>query len=503
VALPLANWSPTGQQATIFDMTSPGAWEALVSDYTYPNGDAPLNRIFEIARLHGVTTIVKEPRYIDADWRSQLARFYNGTFRRYPSVCHRLHFFTKPVPSDLEDLSGLQDAYRGYAVLRPLPLSPVGKTMISPPPDMDDAVRCESTETVDLFGWPFEIRSMPFISQDTQFLRCAHAALWMVLRHAHFSHGLPQRLPAEIHDAATGGVMVGRQLPSDGLSGYQLFSAMTSLGLSPTSKPLAETPDENETLGNLRLHGMICRYVNSSLPPIVISTTHAWVVVGYSRRGTLKEPLIHLWRHDDARGPYIEVPDPWNEPAQEHQPWLTVYLPLLPKAFVDAERAEVVGRAFISQVAQVSSIFTGTTLEVAANRQEDYDRHTCRTYLVRSSVFKQGLSNRGVPERLAAALRLSAMPRYIWVIEVVDRKLRREGKPDVIGEVVLDATLTQFEPLSDPATVMCLHVDNFAFITGVDQAPALRPSLPSGVIYRSGCPVLQEAIERTEATTGA
>jgi hypothetical protein len=490
VALGLAEWSPVGTQGVVYDMTMPDEWDRLASDYTHQVGDKPLFRIFEIAQSLGVTTIVKEPRYIDADWRSQLARFYNGTFRRYPSVCHRLHFFTRAVPQDLADLSGLQDAYRGYAVLRPLTLSPVGKTMIMPPPEMSDAVQCRCTESVDLFGWKFNITAMPFISQDTQFLRCAHASLWMVLAHARFAHDLPRQLPSDIHDAAIGGVMVGRQLPSDGLSGYQLFSAMTALGLSPTMKPLQSTSIADENAGILRLHGMICRYINSGLPPIVISNIHAWVVVAYARRGSTEDPTIQLWRHDDARGPYMPVSDPWSEPELAHQPWVSVYLPLLPKAFVDAERAEIVGRTWINEFAK-NAAYQGTTLETANCRTDMHDHATFRTYLIRSSDFKQGLSSRGMPQQLAITYRLAAMPRYIWVIEIVDRMRRRNGEADVLGELLLDATLTQFEPLSDPASVLALHVDNFAFLTGVDQAPATRPSLPVGTVYESGCAALR------------
>jgi len=118
VVLGLTEWSPSGEPPTVFDMTTPGAWDELIDEYAHRGASGPLRRVFEIAQAHGVQCVVKEPRYIDAEWRSQLGRFYNGAFRRYPSVCHRLHFFTRPVDPDLADLSGLQDAYRGYAILR-------------------------------------------------------------------------------------------------------------------------------------------------------------------------------------------------------------------------------------------------------------------------------------------------------------------------------------------------------------------------------------------------
>jgi hypothetical protein len=489
VVLGLTEWSPGGQAPTVYDVSDPASWDSLISDYAHPAASIPLRRIFEIARAHGVVCVVKEPRYIDADWRSQLARFYNGAFRRYPSVCHRLHFFTRPVDPDVFDLSGLQDAYRGYTILRPLPVAPVGRTMIVPPPDLDDAVRCEGEETVDLFGWAFTVRAMPFISQDTQLLRCAHAALWMVLRHGSLVHGQPQRLPAEIYDAALGGVVVGRQLPSDGLSAYQLISAMATLGLSPTGKKLPETRQEEDAAQGLRLYGMVCRYINSRLPPVIISTTHAWTMVAYRRVPSAGNPVIQLWRHDDARGPYLLADDPWNELEEAHKPWLTAYLPLLPKAYLDAERAEAVGRSWID-IYRASPVSAGSTLLEADARPDSLERATLRTFLVESTFFKQHLGSRGMPDALASVLRRTPMSRYIWVIEVVDRRERAAGRDDVMGEVLLDATLTQFEPLDDPTAILALHVDDFAFVTGVDGAPSATIPLPKGSLYASGCPPL-------------
>jgi hypothetical protein len=487
VVLGISEWSRSGEPPTVFDMTAAGAWDQLIGQYAHRGAGRPLNRIFEIARAHGVVCIVKEPRYIDADWRSQLARFYDGAFRRYPSVCHRLHFFTQRVDPDLSDLAELQGAYRGYTILRPLPVAPVGRTMIVPPPELAHATRCEAEEHVDLFGWPFSVTAMPFISQDTQLLRCAHAALWMVLRHCTIVHGLPRQLPADIHDAALGGVIVGRQLPSDGLSAYQLISAMSALGLSPTGKALPQTAADEAGAGLLRLYGMVCRYINSRLPPVIISKTHAWVVVAYRRTPSSGNPVIQLWRHDDARGPYLPVDDPWNEPEPAHQPWVSAYLPLLPKACLDAERAEAVGRSW-TDIFRNSPLYKETTLEEADNRPDSLEQSTLRTFLLESTRFKQTLAARGVPEPLAGLLRRTPMSRYIWIIEAADRRERSAGMPDVLGEVVLDATLTQFEPLDDPAAILMLHIDSFAFVSGIDGAPSRSVPLESGIRYRTACP---------------
>src|SRR5918995_1210962 len=81
---------------------------------------------------------------------------------------------------------------------------------------------------------------MPFLSQDAEYLRCAHAVLWMVLRHTHLAHGLPRHLTAEVHDAALGGVIVGRQVPSEGLSVQQMLAGATPLEVAD---PFAEAED--------------------------------------------------------------------------------------------------------------------------------------------------------------------------------------------------------------------------------------------------------------------
>lgn len=480
-------WSPDDSPGEVHKTSKPEIWDRLLDYYTNSNGNRALARVFTIARDHGVVSVVCERRYIDADWRSQHARFYNGTFRRYPSVCHRLHFFTRQVPADLAELGDLQDAYRGYTVLRPLPMSPVGRTMLTAPPELSDGVRCEGDQEVNLFGWPLRVRAMPFISQDTQYLRCAHAALWMVLAHAHLVHRLPHHLPAEVHDAALGGVIIGRQLPSDGLSGEQMLGALTSLGLSPSILNLPSEAEADQLAGDLSLYGVLCRYINSAMPPIVTSNVHAWVVTAYRRRSSENHGPIQLWRHDDVRGPYLPVNDPWDEPESAHQPWSVAYLPLLPKVYLDAERAEAVGRSWIAGFSS-SKYYTGTTLEQADLRPNAKEQRTFRTYLISSSNFKQGLVQRGMPAPLAAAYRLTFMPRYIWVIEVVDRQRRHANQPDILGEVILDST--HDASLKEPTGVVALHADGFAYLPGVDHGGMTLPKIPSGIAYQSGCPNL-------------
>lgn len=492
MVLGLTDWSPPDRRVEVLDMSEGGSWAHLAADYSH-NGENPaLLRVFEIAQEHGVVCIVREARYIDADWRSQLARFYTGAFRRYPSVCHRLHFFTDMVPEDLVDLSTFQDSYRGYSVIRPLPIAPVGRTMIVPPPALHGAARCEGDEEVNLVGWPLKVRAMPFISQDTQLMRCSHAAIWMVLMHGTLVHGLPRLLPADVHDAAAAGAGEHRHLPSDGLSRAQLLGAMQTLGLSPTRKFLPATK-EDDAAGDLTLHGIICRSVNSLLPPIVVSPSHAWVVVAYQRRSgaVVDRHPVEMWRHDDSRGPYLQVSSPWDELEEAHTPWRAAYLPLVPKAYLDAETAEAFGLARILSLLE-SGQLDGTRLQRLNNAKGDR-AWTVRTYLITSNAFKRRAGKRGLGGDLAAAYRLSPMSRYIWVVELVDRQARDHGAADVFGEIVLDATVSQHGPPDDPERILAAHVDTFAYIAGVDQATSRQLRLSPQEPYETACPALARA----------
>ncbi len=476
-------WAPDDEPGSVVDVTDPAGWD-LIRRYADPSSP-PLDRVIEIAQAHGVQSVIIENRYIDDDWRSEHSNFYGTTFRRYPSVCHRLHFFAAAVSPDFHDLETLQPAYRGYSVMRPLPGMPVGRTMIQAPPELAGATITDTSETVNVFGFDFQITAMPFISQDAQYLRCAHASIWMVLRHATLKYGLPKRLPGEVREAAAGGNVVGRQLPSDGLSPSQMLNALDRLGL-PTGKllPIADPgPGTVPPPGSRTLYGVLCRYVNSQLPPIAISDSHAWVVVAWAWRASKGHKRITLWRHDDARGPYIEIEDPWNEPHPNHTPWRMILTPILPRMNIDAERAEATGAAWlkvaIPQWSQDAKGKPGRAAEALANGELTFS-----TYAVPSNEFKRRLNLRGLENSLVQLYRTTHMPRYIWVIEAIDRVARKKNQPAVLGEIILDSTAASPDNIV-LASILCAHVEGTAISQALDHATTRQVGLTVTDAYLS------------------
>ncbi|GAA4748678.1 hypothetical protein [Actinomycetospora chibensis] len=167
---------------------------------------------------------------------------------------------------------------------------------------------------------------------------------------------------------------------------------------------------------------MLCRYVNSQLPPLVISSSHAWVVVAY-RRAPGDDRRVTLWRHDDARGRYLEVDDPFAEPEDAHRPWRTAILPLLPAIYVTAERAEAAGRLWFA------GYLRGAEDDEPVARAAAAGELAFRTYVVRSDEYLEGLWARGVDPALADLYRLAALPEHLWVVEAVDRAAAATAVP--------------------------------------------------------------------------
>ncbi|WP_375504501.1 hypothetical protein, partial [uncultured Jatrophihabitans sp.] len=383
-----------------------------------------LSEVLAQAYNLGAQTAVVEFRYVDADYRDEHSRFYSTTFRRYPSVAHRIHFFAETITEGARDpnvpltFEGL--TYLGYLVLRPVPGAPVGRVLLAPPPYLSGHVTCIATDRVNLFGEQHSIRGAPFLAQDAQLLRCAHAALWVVARHHHLRWGAPRRLSHDIVDAVPLESAAGRVVPSPGLTISQMSAAATRLGLPPLVYDLRHLP------GHETLQRIACRYLNSGLPVIVAGRGHAFVLVGYRRtdEGTPDE-RIEFIRQDDEAGPYQVVPD---FGVDTYTPWQFFIVPLPAKLYVAAEEAEVLGDLWLRL------IFGREGGPV------DRSSHALRTTAMLSNDFKAGLRARGVLDEQAATLRRTPMSRWVWIVELVDRSLRRAGRRAVIGEVVIDST---------------------------------------------------------------
>ena len=176
--------------ADVISLRADEDWQMLHEYYVEPDqlpllgsgrtdADDAYLRCLEVARESAARTVVIETRYIDADYRSEYSAYYSKAFADIDDSTHRLHFFTSEIEE--EQIWNLPDkpGYLGYVIVRPSPSGMVGRSILRPPPELRAWVRTAIREPVSFFGQRLTVEGVPFMSQDTQLGRCAHAATWM------------------------------------------------------------------------------------------------------------------------------------------------------------------------------------------------------------------------------------------------------------------------------------------------------------------------------------
>ncbi len=467
----------------IFVLTDQSGWDALEARYP-TDWEIPLTRCLEVARRSGAISAVVETRYIDLDYRSEYSAFYSRTFPSIPDSAHRIHFFSTIVGREALWDGASDGSYLGYVVVRPSELGRVGRTMLKPPPGQLDSVRAAVLDQVNLFGRALEVEGVPFAQQDTQLGRCAHAAAWVCHFSAHKRGDVARRAMAEFPLSANPGLGLGRPLPSGGLTVQQILELFRVFDLPaafykakelPTQPPLPWVPDvadpqpSSTTDGEVNASALVsicCRYLNSGFPVLVGTSSHAFVLCGYSRTKRDGQDWITFIRHDDQRGLYLEIDDVLNDidPAtgDKYGPWHYLIVPLPDKLWLSAEAAESRGAQMLWALATGASQHvseTGLLLDLAP------ERLALRTYATTANLFKARL-DRGLDPTLIREYRLARFSRYVWVVEAIDRELRSKGEPCVVGEVVLDATSSDTQP--EPLAV---HVPGLAAVHRTKGAP--------------------------------
>lgn len=422
-------------------------------------------------------TVLIEDHYVDRDYVEDMAIFYARSLRAYPPYCQRMHFFTEPFDEEewralLARANGgeadavrqwLQDAYLGFSVIRPLPGSPLGRTVVATfGPQAGDGRRREFGGTreyaVHLGGFELHVEGLAFQQQDRGVSACATIALWSAVHRVAPLEGLPVMTPAQITEAATRYYLPGgRSLPSEGLTLNQMCEAIRAGGLAPIVIPTTSpATDRAQLLG----------YMRSGLAPVLAAETlsdqqgHAVCAVG-AKTGPVKPQtdtglayrdgataLEGLYLHDDRLGPYASAdiyshtdPDtgtpktalrirwPGSEDEADHLLLKAIVVPAPAKIRLTVTRMRSLGIPLANA--------TGMLLNRAVDLSCRYD--VASSYLERA--FRFDLTDEGVYS-LAHELVLS---RYIGLIELSDD----EGP---LLDILLDST----ETVANPSVLACV-----------------------------------------------
>jgi len=346
--------------------------------------------------------------------------------------------------------------YLGYSVLRPSPHDEgrVGRTVLSPPPQLRDATMAVITDEVSLFGNRLSVTGAPFAEQDGEFLRCAHAAIWGC-HYTAFRRGLVgRRKTAELAELVPALLSARRALPSPGMKPEQIQAVFAATGQPALIYAIDQLPEvlgvekpipKSDAQGNrlpaglwdTRLFSVICRYLNSGFPVMVITVNHAFNIVGWFIRGR----KIRFVVCDDQGSPYEVVDNPFRD---RRGPWVGVMVPLPPKVYLSGEMAENWGHRTFSSVGSNPGVPANwRSLAQALGMQPK--GVSLRSFLRDSREYKTALLAQGRDPNTVRQLRLARLPHYVWVIEAHDRSRRDAGHPCVIAEILFDPDSSDHE----------------------------------------------------------
>lgn len=458
------DWASSNSRDELIPVDSP-EYAALLERFEALGPSDPFNAILNIASAQNQAThVFWERQYIDADYRDEFANFYASTYPPHPDRCERLHFLRIAEPAG-ESESSTRNL--GYIVVRPISRRPVSRTMIRPPEELEDFVSCQAQSSTFPLGVRFSVPGFPFLGQDTQYGVCAHAVVWMICHYHHLRFRQARRYMSDIVKSAGAVQTENRLVPSQGLTAAQIARAFQELKLPAVHYDLRHPPpgQDHETIA--------CRYLNSGLP-VLLATKHstngghATVLVGYR---TTESNELEFIRHNDATAPYecvLESDDPCGS-------WQALMVPLPGKLYMSGETAEEIGSTFLAKAAEENDIAKMLDLKAA-------DKLDFRSYAIQARLYKQHLGDRGVHQDVRPLFSRRGTSQWVWVVEAQDRDAAKLGRECVLGEIVLDATSSDFD------APLCMYVPG-AVVTWPDlsgQTSTFRTTQSDSDYVRSG-----------------
>jgi hypothetical protein len=349
--------------------------DELSNSYTLPIAIKRKNHFIYFSDYLGkdginAKTIVAEENYISKDFLSDYSLYYSLCFEKIPKTCKRLHFFNSEFNKEdfLKELldnspdSPLWQSYLGFLVVKPLPYTIIGTTVLEQYPNNEKYKRFffgTRDYHIHLFGKELVVNSLAFQEQDTIISACATTAIWSTLHKASIDFNTILKSPSEItQDAGIMSIDGSRLFPNKGLDVFQMCQSLERSGLVSEVRVHDET---TRSMKNDYVKSLILAYSQIGIPIILIVYVpartyglHALAVSGYrfgdnqlqykNKKGPVLRSNImeKIYVHDDQWGPFSRVefdindtiktnwsrfhPSGKNPPTFKH-----VIIPLYPK----------------------------------------------------------------------------------------------------------------------------------------------------------------------------
>jgi hypothetical protein len=372
--------------------------------------------------------IVIELEYVSKAYLSDYSNYYATCFKDYPRICKRLHFFSELVNAEKfkaeildKKSSYLNDVYLGHIVVRLLPGSIIGATLLKTYPNAADRKRFYHAirkYDVNLFGKKLTIESLAYQEQDTVVSACASMAIWSAFHKTSKLFQTTMPSASEITKMAGNFFLnSGRTFPNTGLDIPQIGKAIESVGLVSELRIL-DSPDQQFA------KRFVYAYNKSGIPVLLFIDVkgngyHLITVVGYSEKDeepelteeiTLKaDRITTFYAHDDQVGPFARIfltnstalETAWKDSDGNNIQGTiyAIFVPVYPKI-----------RISYDEVFKKIRLIDIVLFRLDVFRYElEWD-----IYLVESNKYKNWILESDYPNELKENISFKNYPRYVW-----------------------------------------------------------------------------------------
>lgn len=280
-------------------------------------------------------TILIETPYVDRHWLEEYSHYYATLLQPPPVKATRLHFFDEvwtledamrllAERIDHPDNRTIDEHYLGFAVIRPLPAAPIGRTVLRP--YSKEKERCFAAASlrnrVHVAGLTLEVEGLPFQQQDQGVAACSTTAIWSALAKTIRGDGGRAPTPFAVTKAATDHQVQARSFPATaGLDLDQMATAIHEFGYQPHVFRPPESSDE--------FYLALKTYLRSGIPVVMRAKVqdadlHALTLVGFREWTDGDESaapfleigdkvsirckgVVRWYAHDDRLGPYARL----------------------------------------------------------------------------------------------------------------------------------------------------------------------------------------------------
>ena len=475
---------------TVAPLDSPTDWSHLAQALGGADRDVVRNTLRHLRVLDAKCYVLEDP-YIDRDYSADFFHFYARTFRAHERHCKRVHFFSANIspllrrPLSTDGLRQLQNSavksYCGFCVIRPLPSTPIGRTVLKGRLpggfDMEATVTCRANFDANLLGVNLHVTGASFLQQDARVGACAQVAIWAGMRHMHARYNYNWVSVADITRFAkptTAAEAVSLPAGSDFLTSERMIRGISEAGY----QPLCFRGED--------IDRAILPYVESGIPVILGlnvggAVGHAVTVIGrlFAKQENPTEEAIDYVPayivHDDQGGPYMWLPRydgasttfsfTEDTPKRDTPSGIielnvrdhAVFAVALMSTRVFSTAAAAEHSAWdridfiLRSMAEIRQLLSERQFAVDARLLDELQaahsdsRIVLRTYLTSAAGYRRHLVVGSASDNLKGALLDLHLPHFTWITEISTIDSYNQGSPSlrrIYGHTVLDATST-------------------------------------------------------------